>query len=424
MTKRIATVCAALVLVTSTMTAGDGDDEKGGNGKKNGHDRFPRLDHVFVIMMENHSYSQILDNPNAPFANAYASKANKAANYFAVAHPSLTNYLEVVGGSNFGVHSDNNPDWHNGACVTNLMSGVTVTDVPASPAVCPIWGTGMDAATPLVDATPNELSGNETSLTNIDGVHPDIPPAFTHGKTIADQLVDAGMRWKSYQESLPAGGADGVNFSDGFFTDSSDITGVLPGEKQGLLKLYAAKHNPFVYFRNVQEGQDPHNSLKNVVGFEGARGLFDDLESGHVPDFSFIVPNQCNDQHGRANGGSQCDFDPNDDGTQNHLNPALIYLGDKTLETLVRAIHASPAWHEGRTAIVTLWDENDYSNTPITNQVLVIVDTNYGVRGVTSGQFYTHFSLLRTLEAAFGLPCLNHACDANATVMADLFREK
>jgi len=29
--------------------------------------------------------------------------ANTATSYFAVAHPSLTNYLEVVGGSNFGV---------------------------------------------------------------------------------------------------------------------------------------------------------------------------------------------------------------------------------------------------------------------------------------------------------------------------------
>ena len=37
-----------------------------------------------------------------PFSNAEAGTANLAANYFAVAHPSLTNYLEVVGGSNFG----------------------------------------------------------------------------------------------------------------------------------------------------------------------------------------------------------------------------------------------------------------------------------------------------------------------------------
>jgi hypothetical protein len=41
---------------------------------------------------------------------------------------------------------------------------------------------------------------------------------------------------------------------------------------------------------------------------------------------------------------------------------------------------------------------------------------------VKDARFYTHFSLLKTLEAAFGLPCLNHACDANAVVMSPLFK--
>ena len=50
----------------------------------------PHLDHVWVVMMENHSYSQLLNNPNAPFTNRYAKAANLATNYFAVAHPSLT----------------------------------------------------------------------------------------------------------------------------------------------------------------------------------------------------------------------------------------------------------------------------------------------------------------------------------------------
>ena len=68
-----------------------------------------------------------------------------------------------------------------------------------------------------------------------------------------------------------------------------------------------------------------------------------------------------------------------------------------------------------------LWDENDYSTAPNVNQVLVIVDTNYGVHGLQSDASYTHFSLLKTLDAGFGLPCLNHACDADAHVMADLF---
>jgi phosphatidylinositol-3-phosphatase len=383
----------------------------------------PHLDHVFVIIMENHGYGQIIGNPDAPFANQYANSANTATNYFAVAHPSLTNYLEVAGGSNFGVHSDNNPDWHNATCTTNLASGTANTDNPASPKICPISGEGTDAATPAVDCT-NEVQcapGSNAGENNIDGVL-SIPAATNiSGKTIADQLVAAGLSWKTYQESLPPTGADGVNFSDGFFTDSSNIPAAIPGEKQTLIKLYAAKHNPFVYFQSVQEGKREELSLDRVVGFEGRHGLFEDLSSGRVPNFSFIAPNQCNDQHGRGNAGPQCDFDSSNDGTQNGLNPALIYLGDLAVRNIVKAIHSSPVWQEGRNAIVVVWDEDDYSVSPTVNKVLLTVDTNYGVHGAKSANFYTHFSLLKSIEAGFQLPCLNHACDAGTKVMSDLF---
>jgi len=414
MIKKAAFVGLLAVVLAGVASAQEGKVPKG----------VPRLDHVFVIMMENHGYNQIIGNPDTPFAEAYANSANSATNYFAVAHPSLTNYLEVVGGSNFGVHSDNNPDWHNEKCTNNLTSGTANTDTPSSPNVCPIYGTGTDAATPAIDCT-NEVTcapGSNDGENNIDGVKSIDAAKHTLGKTIADQLVEAGLSWKTYQESLPASGADGVNFADGFFTDASNITAVIPGEAQGLLKLYAAKHNPFVYFRSVQEGAKPELGLKRVAPFEGDGGLFEDLSSGHVSNFSFISPNQCNDQHGRANGGTQCDFDPNDQGTLQGLNPALMYIGDLTLRNIVKAIHRSPAWHDGRNAIVVLWDEDDYSVAPTTNKVLLIVDTNYGVHGVKDGAFYTHFSLLKSIESGFRLPCLNHACDEGSKVMSPLFR--
>jgi hypothetical protein len=382
----------------------------------------PNLDHVFVIMMENHGYSQIVGNPNAPFANQYAKSANSATNYFAIGHPSSTNYLEVVGASNFGVRSDNGPDWHNANCTPNIVPpGYTTTDNPPSANVCPIAGEGMDAATPALDTTnecPNPPTACPPGLISIDGSS--IQAAPTVGKMIGDQLAEKGRRWKSYQESLPAAGADNVTYSDGFFTDLSTIPDSLGGSN-AFVKLYAAKHNPFVFFKSVQDGTNPNNSLANVVGFEGKGGLYDDLSSGHIPALSFIASNQCTDQHGRGNGGAQCAFDPVTDGSQAGLNPALIYVGDLTLQTIVTAIHKSPAWGNGRNAIVVLWDENDYSFVPNLNQVLVIVDTNYGVHHKTSGQYYTHFSLTKSLEAGFNLPCLNHACDANVKVMSDMF---
>jgi phosphatidylinositol-3-phosphatase len=174
-----------------------------------------------------------------------------------------------------------------------------------------------------------------------------------------------------------------------------------------VVHLYASKHNPFVYFQNVQEGTDPGNTLANSVGFET---LYGDLGSGNVPTYSFIVPNQCNDQHGRGNGGAFCNFDPTSNGTQAGLNPALIFLGDVSLQRIVTAIKGSPAWSNGKNAIVVVWDENDYSLAPNINQVLLIVDT------------YTHFSLLKSIEGGIGLPCLNHACDEKVSVMGDLFK--
>jgi hypothetical protein len=386
----------------------------------------PKLDRVFLIVMENHGYDQIIGNPNAPFINKYAQHANYTTNYFAVAHPSLTNYMEIVGGSNFGNLSDNYPDWHNGACLPNLKTGKTQTDTPSTGVICPISGVGADAAISVFDTT-NEVSPPKVaSVTNIDGIHSFAAAKNTSGKTIADQLVAHGLSWKTYQENLPIDGADLINVSDGVYSNLTDFTHVLPTltpplTSKDLQFLYAVKHNPFAYFKNIQDGTNPNLSLKQVVGFDGPKGLYSDLGSGQVPSFSFIAPNQCNDQHGRGNAGAFCNFDPTDDGKQAGLNPALIYRGDVEIARLVSAIHNSPAWQKGKNAIIVVWDENDYSATPNVNKVLLIVETNYGVLGHKNSTFNTHFSLLKTIEGGFGLPCLNHACDPAVSVLSDFF---
>jgi hypothetical protein len=143
---KAAILCLVAVALTGSVYAQSDDGHKG----------VPHLDHVFVVMMENHGYGQIINNPNAPFINELAKSSGYAKNYFAVGHPSSTNYLETVGGSNFGIRSDNYPDWHSGSCTPNIVSLQTATDNPSSPLICPIAGTGTDAATPAVDCT-NEV---------------------------------------------------------------------------------------------------------------------------------------------------------------------------------------------------------------------------------------------------------------------------
>ncbi len=382
--------------------------------------KMPRLNHVFVIMMENHGYQQIIGNPYAPWINQEVQTANLATNYFAVGHPSLTNYLEVIGGSNFGITDDNPPDWGNTSCQPNIVSGVNNNEADSTP-ICPITGSGTDAATPVIDYS-NETNG-PPGVIDIDGVLGFNPQATT-GQMIGDQLVSAGKTWKSYQESLPPGSAYGVNYGDGQFSNLTQFDQLEQslGETTGAeVQLYAVKHNPFAYFASVQNGSNGE-SMANVAGFDGASGLYQDLATGKVPAFAFIAPNQCNDQHGRGNAGPFCEYDPNDNGTQTGLNPALIAQGDQSMQKIVTAIKASPVWKQGKNAIVIVWDEDDYSISPTTNQVVLVVDTNYRQNTVQSHNFYTSFNLLYTLESAFGLPCLNHACDASAYPMSDLFQ--
>ena len=367
----------------------------------------PRLDHVFVIMLENHGYAQIIGNSNALFLNTYARSAGLAANYYAVGHPSLPNYLEVAGGSNFGIVTDNPPDWHDASCVTNLASGTPATDSTPNP--CPISGSGLDAATPAI-APDGEI--------DIDGTA-SYAAQRTVGKSIADQLDARHMSWKAYEEDVPVAGADRVDYSDGFFSNLTDFSAITPVQNppltsDGIVHGYAVKHNPFAYFASGETVE----GLARMVGFDGAEGLYADLASGRVPDLSFIVPDQCHDQHGLSNAGPFCQYDPNNDGTQAGLNPALIQASDVTVQKLVTAIHGSRIWRERRAAIVVIWDEG-----ASTNQVAAIVDTNYRRYRAVSAERYTHFSLLKTIEAGFGLPCLNHACDPSTAAMRDLFAQ-
>ena len=62
--------------------------------------------------MENHGDQLVRHNPNEPYLNSRIGngKVNSSNNSFTVGHPSLTNYLEIVGGSNFGIRSDKAPD--------------------------------------------------------------------------------------------------------------------------------------------------------------------------------------------------------------------------------------------------------------------------------------------------------------------------
>ncbi|GLQ46383.1 hypothetical protein GCM10007862_14340 [Dyella lipolytica] len=62
----------------------------------------PVFDHVFVVMMENTNYSEVIgDTTDAPFINSLTSQGTLLDNYSGVYHPSDENYLAIAGGNTF-----------------------------------------------------------------------------------------------------------------------------------------------------------------------------------------------------------------------------------------------------------------------------------------------------------------------------------
>ncbi len=77
----------------------------------------PGFSHIFVIMMENKEYSTVMGSSAAPYINSLAHQYGVAANYYGITHPSLPNYLELLGGSTFGIKTDCSP--HPASCHVN-----------------------------------------------------------------------------------------------------------------------------------------------------------------------------------------------------------------------------------------------------------------------------------------------------------------
>jgi acid phosphatase len=89
----------AFVLVLSGCGGGslssNNNPVTGGNG---GSGTLPSPDHVFLVVLENHSFSNVIGSPAMPYLNGLANSNALAANYFAVTHPSLGNYFMLTAG--------------------------------------------------------------------------------------------------------------------------------------------------------------------------------------------------------------------------------------------------------------------------------------------------------------------------------------
>src|SRR6516225_5925653 len=288
---------------------------------------FPQYDHVFLIIMENEGYNQVVGNKFAPILNALANDYGVATNYTGGADPSEPNYVAMLGGDFFGINNDD-PYWFPGHTINsaNLMS----------------------------------------------------------------QLEELGESWRGYFQSMPYPGYRGYCYPD-------KCNGIPDADT-----MYVAKHNGIVNFANLQT---PTEFAKMFP----LPQLSADLAAGTVPDFSYIVPNECNDMHGAP------PWCVDSDNTGTVQQSFLIAQGDKFVGDAVSQITSSSIWQTGNNAIVITLDEGNRANSP----VLTIVVTSHGPRGVQDKTSFNHYSLLASLQQTFGLGCLLNSCTAN--LMTNLF---
>ncbi|RKP58129.1 acid phosphatase [Cohnella endophytica] len=66
----------------------------------------PKVDHIVIVVEENHSLREISGNKSAPYMNQLMKQGANLVNHYAIEHPSLPNYLDLFSGSNQGVKND------------------------------------------------------------------------------------------------------------------------------------------------------------------------------------------------------------------------------------------------------------------------------------------------------------------------------
>ncbi len=186
---------------------------------------------------------------------------------------------------------------------------------------------------------------------------------FLSGDNLTDQLEKYHKTWKAYMESMPSA----------CFLGSRG--------------LYAQKHNPFIYFNNVRNDK---KRCSNIVPYSE---LEKDLKSS-PPNFIFISPNLCNDMH-----------------------DCPVSTGDKWLSREIPMILNSPTFINQNSLLILTWDEDDGS---VGNKVVTVLVGDGIKSGFVSQVYYTHYSLLHTIESLWNMPPLTKNVSQSA-VISDVF---
>jgi phosphatidylinositol-3-phosphatase len=180
------------------------------------------------------------------------------------------------------------------------------------------------------------------------GVTSDACPLSFGGPNLATSLVAAGYSFTGYAEDLPSPGYTGCSAAGS----------------------YARKHSPWVNFTNV-----PASANQPLTSFPSRYAA--------LPTVSFVIPNLDNDMH---------------DGT--------LAQADSWLHTHLGGYAAWAAAHNS--LLVVTADEDDRSSD---NRIATLLVGQPVAPGRYSERI-DHYSVLRTIEDAYGLPRLGASAQA------------
>jgi hypothetical protein len=251
---------------------------------------------IFTIVLENKNDESVVGSANAPYLNSLIAMGALATNYKDTAHPSLPNYLHMISGEN---------------------------QYPG-----------------LIDIGPKQI------------------PYFPADKpNLGTQLQAAGIKWRSYQESM---GTPCKLVDDG---------------------RYAPKHDPFLYFKDMQTGANDLCAQTNVDYSQ-----FEAEMASNEYRYMWITPNLDNDGH-----------DPTTDPVTGLKN------ADAWMSHEVPKILASEGFKANGILFIT-WDEDEGGNNE--KIPMIILSPRVKQVGMTADTAFTHASYLATVEDLLGLPRL------------------
>jgi len=372
------------------------------HGSARGLEGVPHYDYIVLVNMENRQFSQIIDAQPAtsPRMTELSHRYNVATQYYGITHVSQPNYISLMTGSQQGMVDDD--PWY-----------------------CEADGSKFARDKAIVGGKPNEAPMDDACVGNArKGMpypvhHFDVPSFF-------QQLIDANISWSMYLQSMYVDPKTGV---------PSPQIPLYPtkAEAPDLYSLYASKHNPTMNLDGIRSRPDIFAHNQTDAAF------FAQAKAGTLPRFSYVVPDQCHDDHGPRGAmlqAPQC--------KSNGSGPSgLLTSGDDYVQSIADAVTSSPLWTSKKNiALVVTFDEDDYGSAGVQGccgfhpadlsqgrvgainqgggRVPMIVITNHGTRGVRDETSYNHYALLRTMEDAFGIAThIGHADDHVAVQPAD-----